>query len=68
MTTHAILPLDILNALHHHQPLDDPQTQILLTTSLDKLINHIDVPFAEMRGVMLAIRLVWQARLDFACQ
>lgn len=55
MSSHAVLPPDILTALHQQQPLTESQTQTLLTTSLDKLINHIDLPFAEMQGVMLAI-------------
>lgn len=55
MSSPAILPLDVLTALHGNQPLDEAQTQILLTTALDKLINHIDLPFIEMKAVMLAI-------------
>ena len=46
---------DITTAIENNQPLTPEQTQLLLTTALDRAINTIDLTYAEMRGVMLAI-------------
>lgn len=46
---------EITDAIEQNRPLDDAQTQILLTTALDRAINTIDLSYTEMRGVMLAI-------------
>lgn len=46
---------EIIENIEQNNPLDDTQTQILLTTALDRAINAIDLTYPEMRGVMLAI-------------
>lgn len=46
---------EIIENIEQNKPLDDTQTQILLTTALDRAINAIDLTYPEMRGVMLAI-------------
>lgn len=46
---------DIITAIENEQPLDEAQTQMLLTTALDRAINTIDLSYLEMRGVMLSI-------------
>ena len=55
--THTVTPYlgDITTAIENNQPLTPEQTQLLLTTALDRAINTIDLTYAEMRGVMLAI-------------
>lgn len=55
--THTVTPYlgDITTAIENNQPLTQEQTQLLLTTALDRAINTIDLTYAEMRGVMLAI-------------
>lgn len=55
--THTVTPYlgDISTAIENNQPLTPEQTQLLLTTALDRAINTIDLTYAEMRGVMLAI-------------
>ena len=55
--THTVTPYlgDITTAIENNQPLMPEQTQLLLTTALDRAINTIDLTYAEMRGVMLAI-------------
>ena len=55
--THTVTPYlgDITTAIENNQPLTQEQTQLLLTTALDHAINTIDLTYAEMRGVMLAI-------------
>ena len=55
--THTVTPYlgDITTAIENNQPLTLEQTQLLLTTALDRAINTIDLTYAEMRGVMLAI-------------
>lgn len=46
---------EIIETIEKNQPLDDNQTQVLLTTALDRAINAIDLTYPEMRGVMLTI-------------
>ena len=55
--THTVTPYlgDITTTIENNQPLTPEQTQLLLTTALDRAINTIDLTYAEMRGVMLAI-------------
>lgn len=55
--THTVTPYlgDITTSIENNQPLTPEQTQLLLTTALDRAINTIDLTYAEMRGVMLAI-------------
>ena len=55
--THTVTPYlgDITTAIENNQPLTPEQTQLLLTTALDRAINTIDLTYTEMRGVMLAI-------------
>lgn len=55
--THTVTPYlgDITTSIENNQPLTQEQTQLLLTTALDRAINTIDLTYAEMRGVMLAI-------------
>lgn len=55
--THTVTPYlgDITTAIENNQPLTPEQTQLLLTTALDRAINTIDLTYAEMRGVMLSI-------------
>ncbi|ELA08689.1 anthranilate phosphoribosyltransferase [Moraxella macacae 0408225] len=46
---------EILQLIKQNQPLNQQQISILLTTALDKIINHIDLTFDEMQAVMLVI-------------
>lgn len=46
---------NIICAIQNKQQLTELQTQTLLTTALDRVLNHLDLTYAEMRGVMLAI-------------
>lgn len=45
----------IIKLSQSNQPLSQQQIDTLLTTALDKAINHLDLTFDEMRAVMLVI-------------
>lgn len=46
---------EIIQLSKTNQPLDPAQIDTLLVYALDKVINHIDLTFDEMRAVMLII-------------
>lgn len=49
------LQQQIIQLINQNQPVSEEQTQLLLTTALDRVLNTIDLSHDEMRAVMLTI-------------
>lgn len=49
------LQQQIIQLINQNQPVSEEQTQLLLTTALDRVLNTIDLSHDDMRAVMLTI-------------